>query len=163
MGRHQSTPAAGTAKKEKKAERRCKQRPPGAEPLKAKASSLIYKRSRASRQPHQQGSPGDAPPVPRGTGLCSPPRVRTTGRVPGHFPGGWDHSSWLLPALEPHVEHVHCERDLDTATGRWLAAQRGWRKRDLFASPFVLFVFKALFPWNCSVSEQDRDKDKTQR
>lgn len=48
MGRHQSTPAAGTAKKEKKAERRCKQRPPGAEPLKAKASSLIYKRSRGA-------------------------------------------------------------------------------------------------------------------
>lgn len=44
MGRHKSTSAAGTAK-EKKAERRCKRRPRGAEPLKAQISSLIYKRT----------------------------------------------------------------------------------------------------------------------
>lgn len=44
MGRHKSTSAVGTAK-EKKAKWRCKQRPRGAEPLKAQISSLIYKRT----------------------------------------------------------------------------------------------------------------------
>lgn len=71
MGWHKSTSVAGTAK-EKKAERRCKKRPRGAEPLKAQISSLIYKGACVNKQPHQQDNPGDAPPVPQVTGFCSP-------------------------------------------------------------------------------------------
>lgn len=144
MGRHQSTSAAGTAKKkEKKGERRCKQRPQGAEPLKATASSLIYKRSLASRQPHQQGSPGDAPPVPRVTGLCSP-LCEGNGTCSLPLPGSM--GSWLLfiactgAARGARLLQEGSGHSPDTATGRRLAAQRGWRKRDLFSSPFVLFL-----------------------
>lgn len=84
--------------KEKKAEQRCKQRPQGAEPLKAKISSLIYKQTCMNRQPHQQGDPGDAPPVPPVTGYCSPPREEN-GHVPCHIPSSQDHISCLLPVL----------------------------------------------------------------
>lgn len=148
-------------KKEKKAERRCKQRPQGAEPLKATASSLIYKRSRAGSLINKAAQ--GMLHLCLESQVCALPCVRVTGRVPCHFPGRWDHGSCLLPALEPHVEHVRCRRDPDTARTQLLGD--GWRLKEVggrgicFPPP----LFCSLFPWNCSVSEQDRDKDRTQR
>lgn len=146
MGRHKSTSAAGTAK-EKKVEQRCKQRPQGAEPLKAQISSLIYKGTCVNRQPHQQGNPRDAPPVPEATGFCSP-----------QHQGGETHSLPLpknaIVSLVCHLDWKHGSKTF-TPRGiccrmqpryRELTAPRGWQR--MFPHHHLLFCsfLKLCFP-----------------
>lgn len=123
--------------KEKKAEQRCKQRPQGAEPLKAKISSLIYKQTCMNRQPHQQGNPGDAPPVPPVTGCCSPPREGNgTCSLPHPQQPG---SHLLFTACAGAVGgSIHSKRD-PLHRHSLTASPRRWKKRDFLFLPFVHF------------------------
>lgn len=128
MGRHKSTSAAGTAK-EKKAKWRCKQRPRGAEPLKAQISSLIYKRTgnlinKATLGMLHLRLESQAPALLSAWGMRR--RVPAASRAGSchlfvTWPGTADGKTFTRDPLHGHSPH--------TAFPRQLAAQRGWWKR----------------------------------